>query len=168
MWTVCWWQALFGLAIVQALGGYPCGQCRSGGWALSSHVTPSSHFPEPSNQNGIPPPSCDFYPSILFSFLHSVYRPLLVLLLLYVYFCFVSLFKKIFKCLFIFWEREQESDHMHKSGRGRVRETQNPKQAPGSELPDVGLELTNREIRTWAEVGCLNNWATHVPQQYIF
>ena len=34
----------------------------------------------------------------------------------------------------------------------RERETQNPKQAPGSELsaqsPDAGLELTDREIMT--------------------
>ena len=34
----------------------------------------------------------------------------------------------------------------------RERETQNPKQVPGSELsaiePDVGLKLTNREIMT--------------------
>ena len=30
--------------------------------------------------------------------------------------------------------------------------------------PDVGLEPTNHEIMTWAEVGCLTNWATQVPQ----
>ena len=33
----------------------------------------------------------------------------------------------------------------------RERETQDPKQAPGSE-PDTGLELKNHEIMTWAEV----------------
>ena len=40
---------------------------------------------------------------------------------------------------------------MHKQERGRERETQNPKQAPGSELsaePDAGLELVNHEIMT--------------------
>ena len=41
----------------------------------------------------------------------------------------------------------------------RERETQDLKQAPGSELsaqspPDVGLELTSYEIMTRAEVGC--------------
>ena len=39
----------------------------------------------------------------------------------------------------------------NEEGRGRERETQNPKQAPSSEVsaePDVGLELTNREIMT--------------------
>ena len=30
--------------------------------------------------------------------------------------------------------------------------------------PDAGLELTNREIMTWAEVGCLTDWATQAPQ----
>ena len=29
--------------------------------------------------------------------------------------------------------------------------------------PDAGLELTDREIMTWAEVGHPNGWATHVP-----
>ena len=52
--------------------------------------------------------------------------------------------------------RQRETEHE----RGRVgeRKTQNPKQAPGSELsahePNVGLELTDREIMTRAEVGC--------------
>ena len=40
----------------------------------------------------------------------------------------------------------------HEWGRRRERETQKLKQAPGSELfstePDVGLELTDREIMT--------------------
>ena len=46
-------------------------------------------------------------------------------------------------------------------GEGQREETQNPKQAPGSELsstePDVGLELTNHEIVTLAEVRCLTD-----------
>ena len=29
--------------------------------------------------------------------------------------------------------------------------------------PDAGLELTDREIVTWAEVGCLTDWATQAP-----
>ena len=61
-----------------------------------------------------------------------------------------------------FWETEW-------AGEGqREGETQNPKQAPGSELSaqspeQAGLELTNREIMTWAEVGSSTNWATQVP-----
>ena len=54
------------------------------------------------------------------------------------------------------------------SGEGqRERETQSPKQAPGSELsaePDVGLELTDCEIMTWAKAGRLTDWATQAPQ----
>ena len=30
--------------------------------------------------------------------------------------------------------------------------------------PDAGLELTDREIMTWAEVGRLTDWATQAPQ----
>ena len=52
------------------------------------------------------------------------------------------------------------------------RETQNPKQAPGSELsarsPTRGLELTNREIMTWAQVGRLTDSATQAPPSDIF
>ena len=33
--------------------------------------------------------------------------------------------------------------------------------------PDVGLELTNREIMTWAEVGRLTDWATQAPLYLI-
>ena len=29
--------------------------------------------------------------------------------------------------------------------------------------PNVGLELTDREIITWAEVGRLTDWATQAP-----
>ena len=30
--------------------------------------------------------------------------------------------------------------------------------------PDAGLELTDREIMTWGEVGRLTDWATQAPQ----
>ena len=33
----------------------------------------------------------------------------------------------------------------------------------GSTEPDEGLELTDGEIMTWAEVGRLTDWATQVP-----
>ena len=44
--------------------------------------------------------------------------------------------------------------------RGREGERENPKQAPrcGQCMePDAGLEFTNREIMTRAEVGCLTD-----------
>ena len=31
--------------------------------------------------------------------------------------------------------------------------------------PDAGLELTNGEIMTWAEVGRSTDWATQVPRE---
>ena len=34
--------------------------------------------------------------------------------------------------------------------------------------PNMGLELTNRKIVTWAEVGHLTNWATQAPQFSFF
>ena len=33
--------------------------------------------------------------------------------------------------------------------------------------PDAGLELTDREIVTWAEVGSSTDWATQVPLQWF-
>ena len=33
-----------------------------------------------------------------------------------------------------------------------------------SSEPDAGLELMDREIVTWAEVGRLTDWATQAPQ----
>ena len=34
--------------------------------------------------------------------------------------------------------------------------------------PNAGLELTDREIVTWAEVGCPTDWATQAPQNSQF
>ena len=53
-------------------------------------------------------------------------------------------------------------------GGQRERETQNLKQAPGSELsatePNAGLELTDCENMTRAEVRRPTDWATQAPQ----
>ena len=63
-----------------------------------------------------------------------------------------------------FWDRERQS----MNGGGAEREGDIESEA-GSRLravrtePDVGLELTDCEIMTWAEVGCLTDWATQVP-----
>ena len=48
----------------------------------------------------------------------------------------------------------RQGETKHERGRVRERETQNLKQAPGSELsaqPDAGLELTDPEIMTGAK-----------------
>ena len=34
--------------------------------------------------------------------------------------------------------------------------------------PDTGLELTDLEIMTWAEVGHVTNWATQAPHENVF
>ena len=54
------------------------------------------------------------------------------------------------------------------NGGGAEREGDTESEA-GSRLlafspePDAGLELTDREIVTWAEVGRLTDWATQAP-----
>ena len=75
-----------------------------------------------------------------------------------------------------FWERarerereresERECEQAHEQGRGREGDTESE---AGSRLwavstdPNAGLELMNGEIMTWAEVGCLTDWATQAP-----
>ena len=73
-----------------------------------------------------------------------------------------------------FWERERERERENKWERSREREGDTESKA-GSRLwavstkPDMGLEPTNCEptnLRTWARVRCLNDWATQVPHQW--
>ena len=58
------------------------------------------------------------------------------------------------------------------SGEGAEREGGTESET-GSRLwaispePDAGLELTNREIMIWAEVGRLTDWATQAPLKHI-
>ena len=80
------------------------------------------------------------------------------------------IFKKIFFNVFIyFWDRERQS----MKGGGSEREGDTESEA-GSRLravspePDSGLELTDREIMTWAEVGRSTDWATQVPLLFHF
>ena len=59
------------------------------------------------------------------------------------------------------------------NGGGAEREGDTESEA-GSRLravslePDAGLELTDCEIVTWAEVGCLTDWATQAPPELLF
>ena len=63
--------------------------------------------------------------------------------------------------------RERESMR-----RGEAEREGDTESKAGSRLwavstePDAGLELTSREIMTWAEVGRLTDWATQVPPVY--
>ena len=70
--------------------------------------------------------------------------------------------------LFI-WDRVRWS--MNGGGSERQGDTESVTgsrlRAVGTE-PDTGLELTDREIMTWAQVGCLTDWATQVPPFSLF
>ena len=72
--------------------------------------------------------------------------------------------KNLFLMLIYFWKKERLSV----SGGGAEREG-DPESEAGSRLwavsiePDAGLELMNREIMTWAEVGHSTHWATKAP-----
>ena len=57
--------------------------------------------------------------------------------------------------------------------RGKA-ERQDTESKAGSKLwavntePEAGLELMECEIMTWAEVGCLTDWATQPPQKLVY
>ena len=73
--------------------------------------------------------------------------------------------------MFIF-ERESACVHVRMSGGGAEREGDTESEA-GSRLwaistEHTGLELTNREIVTWAEVGHSTDWATQAPRIFFF
>ena len=64
----------------------------------------------------------------------------------------------LFFLMFISWEKES----IHKQGKGKERGVQRipSRLCADSREPNEGLELTNHEIMTWAEVRCLTNWGT--------
>ena len=72
-------------------------------------------------------------------------------------FVFLHVLFILFFKIFIF---ERESEHVgrraEREGRQRIRSGL----CANSRDPDVGLELTNCEIKTWAKVRCSTDWAT--------
>ena len=78
-------------------------------------------------------------------------------------------FDILFFLMFIF-DRERDRAWVGKGQREREGDTESE---TGSRLravstePDAGLELTDREIMTWAEVRCSTDWATQAPL-YLF
>ena len=63
-----------------------------------------------------------------------------------------------------FWDRERQS--MNRGGSDKEGDTESetgPRLWAVSTEPDAGLELMDREIMTWAKVGCLTDWATQAP-----
>ena len=61
-----------------------------------------------------------------------------------------------------FWETERMSGEGAEGEGDTESEAGSRLQAVSTE-PDAGLELTNREIMTWAEVGRSTDWATQAP-----
>ena len=68
---------------------------------------------------------------------------------------------------FLFSLREREHAQAGEGQREREREIPSRLSAFSAE-PDMGLELTNREIVTWAEVGRSTDWATQAPLPEVF
>ena len=64
--------------------------------------------------------------------------------------------------------RQRETEHERGGGAEREGDTESE---AGSRLwaispePHAGLELTDQEIVTWAEVGRSTDWATQAPQK---
>ena len=71
-----------------------------------------------------------------------------------------------------FWQRERERETEHEQG-GTEREGDTESET-GSRIwavstePDAGLELTDREIMTWAEVSRSTDWATQATPKDIY
>ena len=66
-------------------------------------------------------------------------------------------------------ERERASMWAQVGERERQMKRKNAKQVPLGTEPDVGLDLTNREIMTWAQIkSWMLNWVTLAPQNFIF
>ena len=84
------------------------------------------------------------------------------------YFIFFVLIKKEFFFFFLLLFLRDRVRDKAQAGEGH-REGDAESEA-GSRLravstePDMGLEPTHCEIVSWAEVGCLTDWATQVPQ----
>ena len=63
-----------------------------------------------------------------------------------------------------FWDRDRQSMNTGGSEREGGTESEAGRLWAVSTEPDAGLELTECEIMTWAEVGRPTDWATQAPQ----
>ena len=63
-----------------------------------------------------------------------------------------------------FWDRERQSMTGEGQREGGTESETGSRLWAVSTEPDAGLELTDREIVTWAEVGLLTDWATQAPR----
>ena len=78
-----------------------------------------------------------------------------------------SLFFLFFFNVYLFL-RQRETEHEQGRGRERGRHRMRNRLQAVSTEPDEGLELTNCEIMTWAEVGRLTDQATQAPHPFNF
>ena len=80
-----------------------------------------------------------------------------------------NLFFLFFLIFIYFWDRERDRAWVGEGQRERDTESE-----AGSRLwaispePEAGLEPTDREIVTWAEVGRSTDWATQAPHSHTF
>ena len=67
-----------------------------------------------------------------------------------------------------FWDRERQNVNGGRAEREGDTESETGSRPWAiSPEPDAGLELTDHEIVTRAEVGRLTDWATQVPQRTL-
>ena len=86
----------------------------------------------------------------------------------HVIFIYLFIYLFIFLMFIYFWDRERQSMNGGGSERGRHRIWNGLQALSGQHRARRGLELTDREIMTWAEVGRLTNWATQAPRVVLF
>ena len=73
--------------------------------------------------------------------------------------------------MFIHFLRDRERQSMSREGTEREGDTESeasPRHWAVSTVPDAGLELTDCEIMTWAEVGHSTDWATQAPLIFLY
>ena len=83
--------------------------------------------------------------------------------------------ERFFKIFFMFYLflRDRDREQRQSMSRGGAEREGDTERKAGSRPwaisaePDTGLELMDCEIMTWADVGCLTNWATKVPLQFM-
>ena len=66
------------------------------------------------------------------------------------------------------WERERQNTSGDRERDGDTESEAGSRLRAVSTEPDAGLELTDREIMTWAEAGRLTDGATQAPLMVLF
>ena len=72
-----------------------------------------------------------------------------------------------FYCLFLREKERQSASRREERTEGDTESEAGSRIWAVSTEPDAGLELTDREIMTWAEVWRLTDWATQAPHELV-